>query len=237
MIRFMAPLRLLVDALRQGYDMVQSWPPAGLASRGWRMRTVRLIAKIVLAAGLATAALGVGLRGYMNSRAQNRLLPGEAADIAKLRSPLPQPGFIACPPGYCVAGEAAASPIFAVSWTHLREAWRRMIAAEPRVVEVADDEQHRRSAYIAHTAVLGFPDIVTAEFVALGEDRSSIALYSRSRYGRSDFGTNRRRVERWLSRLKVTLQGPIANAAAADRGKPGSQSHGPRRPVSGTEPR
>jgi uncharacterized protein (DUF1499 family) len=32
-------------------------------------------------------------------------------------------------------------------------------------------------------------------------DRSSLAIYSRSRYGRGDFGTNRRRVERWLSQL------------------------------------
>ena len=76
-----------------------------------------------------------------------------------------------------------------------------MIAAEPRVIEVADDMRRHRSVYVVHTAVLGFPDIVTVEFVALGSDRSSIALYSRSRYGRSDFGKNRRRVARWLSQL------------------------------------
>ena len=47
-----------------------------------------------------------------------------------------------------------------------------------------------------------FPDLVTVEFVALAPDRSSLALYSRARYGRSDFGVNRRRVLRWLSRLQ-----------------------------------
>jgi uncharacterized protein (DUF1499 family) len=142
-----------------------------------------------------------GLRGCMNSPAQDRLLPGEQADVAKLRSPLPQPGFLACPRGYCRAEEAMVSPIFEMSWADLRHAWRRIIAAEPRTILVAEDLQRRRSVYVAHTAVLGFPDIVTIEFVALGPDRSSIALYSRSRYGRSDFGTNRRRVERWLSQL------------------------------------
>jgi uncharacterized protein (DUF1499 family) len=161
------------------------------------MRAVRSIA--ACAAGLA--ALGLGLRGYMNSTAQDRLLHGEQADIAQLRSPLPQPGFLACPPGYCRVGEARASPIFAMSRADLREAWRRMIAAEPRLIQVAEDAQHRRSAYVAHTTVFGFPDIVTVEFVALGSDRSGIALYSRSRYGRYDFGTNRKRVERWLSLL------------------------------------
>ena len=66
--------------------------------------------------------------------------------------------------------------------------------------------RRHRSVYVVHTAVLGFPDIVTVEFVALGSDRSSIALYSRSRYGRSDFGKNRRRVEHWLSQLPQSVQ-------------------------------
>jgi uncharacterized protein (DUF1499 family) len=171
----------------------------------WRISAVRPIAKAAFAAGLAAVALGLGLRGYMNSTTQDRLLPGEAADIAKLRSPLPQPGFLVCPPGYCRAGEAIASPIFGMSSADLREAWRRMIAAEPRLIQVAEDMQHRRAVYVVHTAVLGFPDIVTVEFVALGDDRSSIALYSRSRYGRSDFGTNRRRVDRWLLQLSQSL--------------------------------
>jgi uncharacterized protein (DUF1499 family) len=40
------------------------------------------------------------------------------------------------------------------------------------------------------------------EFVPLGPDRSSLALYSRSRYGEYDFAKNRKRVERWLFLLE-----------------------------------
>ena len=50
-------------------------------------------------------------------------------------------------------------------------------------------------------------DPVTVEFVALAPDRSSLALYSRARYGRSDFGVNRGRVLRWLSRLQQIAGG------------------------------
>src|SRR5262249_15222018 len=100
------------------YDILWAVPTAGW----WRMRAVRPIAKAALAAGLAAVALGLGLRGYMNRTTQDRLLPGEAADIAELRSPLPQPGFLACPTGYCRAEEAMASPIFEMSWADLREA-------------------------------------------------------------------------------------------------------------------
>jgi uncharacterized protein (DUF1499 family) len=164
------------------------------------MCTVRPIAAAVLAAGLVASAFG--LRQFMSGTAQDRLLPGEEVDIAGLRPPLPRPSFLACPAGYCHAAEASASPIFAVPWRQLRDGWRRMIEAEPRIVEVASDPHGRRLTYIAHTALFGFPDIVTVEFAAFGSNGSGIALFSRSRYGRSDLGTNRRRVERWLTLLQ-----------------------------------
>ena len=77
-----------------------------------------------------------------------------------------------------------------------------MIAAEPRLVQIAAQPEQRRLVYIQRSAVLRFPDIVTVEFVALAPEQSSVALYSRARYGRYDFGINRGRVLRWLSRLQ-----------------------------------
>jgi uncharacterized protein (DUF1499 family) len=165
------------------------------------MRGIRAIAGATLAAVLILAAFGLALRVYMNAAGQNQLLPSERIAIAELRSPLPQPSFLACPPGDCRAGEAHASPVFAIPVPRLQELWRRTIAAEPRVVEVTADMRAGHFVYVVHTPLLGFPDIVTVEFVALGVDRSGIAVFSRSRYGRSDFGANRRRVERWLALL------------------------------------
>ena len=156
----------------------------------------------LLGIGLAAIVLGAAVRVFMSRPAQDRLTPHEQVDITALRPPLPQPSFLACPPGYCAAHPALTTPIFAVSWQGLRDAWTKMIAAEPRVVRVAEGSQERRLVYIQHSAVFRFPDIVAVEFVALGPDRSGIALYSRSRYGRSDFGKNRERVERWLGLLE-----------------------------------
>ena len=47
-----------------------------------------------------------------------------------------------------------------------------------------------------------FPDTIQVDFLSLGENRSTLAIYSRSKYGYSDLGTNRARIERWLSRLQ-----------------------------------
>ena len=77
-----------------------------------------------------------------------------------------------------------------------------MLANEINIVPVAYEAERHRLVVIQHTPLLQFPDIVTIEFIALAADRSTLALYSRARYGRSDFGTNRRRVLRWLNRLK-----------------------------------
>ena len=144
---------------------------------------------VVLAALSAAAVIVVGLRLYMGRVAEDQLRPGEDVAIAALRGPLAANAFLACP------------PVFAVSADRLAEYWTQMIAAEPRLVQVAAEPGQRRSVLIQRSALFRFPDLVTVEFVALAPDRSSLALYSRARYGRSDFGVNRRRVLRWLSRL------------------------------------
>ncbi len=166
----------------------------------------RPIATALLGVGLAAIALGAAVRVLMSRPAQDRPAPQERVDIAALRPPLPQPSFLACPPGYCAAHPAMTTPIFALPWRRLRDEWTSMIAAEPRVVRV--ESQGRRLVYIQHSPAFRFPDIVTVEFVALGPDRSGIALYSRSRYGRNDFGKNRERVERWLGLLEKAA--PVA---------------------------
>lgn len=164
----------------------------------------------LLGAGLAAIALFAVVRIFMTRPAQDHLAPQERVDIAALRPPQPQPSFLACPPGYCTARPAVTTPIFALPWQRLRDVWAGMIAVEPRVVRVVS--QGRRLVYIQHSPAFGFPDIITVEFVALGPDRSGIALYSRSRYGRNDFGKNRERVKRWL--------GLLENAAPAAASSP-----------------
>lgn len=166
------------------------------------MRVGRRIRTALLVIGLSVLLLGLALRIYMGSGAEDRLKPGEVVSIPQLRSPLPKNAFLACPPGYCGAAEAITSPVFDMAWDRLRDYWVEMISGERRIVRAAADLGPRRYAYIQHSPVFRFPDMVTVEFVPLGPDRSSLALYSRSRYGEYDFAKNRKRVERWLVLLQ-----------------------------------
>jgi uncharacterized protein (DUF1499 family) len=80
-----------------------------------------------------------------------------------------------------------------------------VIAEQPRVTATRRDGVARQFEYVQRSRVLRFPDVITVQLIPLGPDRSTLAVYSRSRYGRSDFGVNRRRVEDWLTRLERTL--------------------------------
>jgi uncharacterized protein (DUF1499 family) len=149
------------------------------------------------------AGLGLGLRLYMERAGENRLRAGEVVELAALPERLPSNAALACPPGYCRTAAALPSPVFDVDAARLRAAYLRLLAGEKRITPLF--ENPRRIALIQRSLLFGFPDIVTAEFIALGPARSSLALYSRARYGRWDFGVNRRRVARWLARLPRLL--------------------------------
>ncbi len=56
---------------------------------------------------------------------------------------------------------------------------------------------------VARTLFVRWPDWVTVRFIPLGEKRSTLAIYSRSVYGRSDFGANKNRITNWLARLSA----------------------------------
>ena len=105
--------------------------------------------------------------------------------------------FLMCPPHIC-SGHAD-SPVFDVSADELRERWREVISAQPRVELLAEDGQ--QFDYVQRSARLRFPDIITVRFISLSPSQSTLAIYSRSVYGKSDFGVNRKRIEAWLAAM------------------------------------
>jgi uncharacterized protein (DUF1499 family) len=108
---------------------------------------------------------------------------------------------LACPPDVCTAPSDVLPPAYALSAAQLRQAFAAVIAAEPRVTRVAADDTTLTDRYIQRTAMMGFPDTIVVRFFDRPGGRSSLALYSRSEFGRSDFGVNKARIKRWITRL------------------------------------
>ncbi len=109
---------------------------------------------------------------------------------------------LVCPEGFCAASPHAASPVFEISAAALRDRWMAMIERQPRVTGTAADAAALHYDFVQRSLVFRFPDAITVRFIALDEGRATLAIYSRSYYGRDDFGVNRRRVEAWLAALE-----------------------------------
>lgn len=157
---------------------------------------------VLTAAALIVIGL-LGVRFYMGRAAEDRVRPSEVVDFAHLALAARTNVYLLCPrePEICNLPADGVSPIFPVEVGTLRDLLLRLAAAGPRVQLVSEDGEHRHLVFIARSALLRFPDIVTVELIAAGPSRSTLAILSRSRYGRSDFGVNRRRVEDWVGKL------------------------------------
>lgn len=72
--------------------------------------------------------------------------------------------------------------------------------AEPGVTRLAGAVETGRVTYVQRTPLMGYPDAISVSAVPEG-DGARLSLYSRSRYGHSDLGVNKARVEQWLGDL------------------------------------
>ncbi len=112
---------------------------------------------------------------------------------------------LACPPAFCAARSDLTPPVYAVPAQQLRTAFATMIASEPRVVRVASDDAAMTERYVQRTEWLGFPDTIAVRFLDRPNETSTLALYSRSKFGEGDLGVNRARIERWLAKLSTIV--------------------------------
>jgi len=67
----------------------------------------------------------------------------------------------------------------------------------PRTYVLAGSVREGMVTYITRSKRMGFPDYTTAQ-----QDGDTLRVYGRLRFGRSDFGVNRNRVDGWLADLQ-----------------------------------
>lgn len=79
---------------------------------------------------------------------------------------------------------------------------RVLFASQPGTYVAAEFPDRLQSHYVVRSAVLNFPDLVTVQVAAAGQDQATLAIWSRSVYGRSDLGVNRERTKAWLAALQ-----------------------------------
>ena len=168
------------------------------------MRFLRWL--LIVIAGIAAAFVTLIIEGQT---LESVIFPvGEVPviDFATLqRGPAPNQ-YLLCPAAMCVTQTDGAAPVYDVPVSKLQVVWDQMIAEQPRVELQRRDITNMQIDYVQRSRLLRFPDLITVLFVPVDDTHSTLAIYSRSVYGKGDLGVNRARVEEWLARLKVRLE-------------------------------
>lgn len=92
--------------------------------------------------------------------------------------------------------------IYAIPPVDLANALEKVALDMPGTSRLAGDPQDLWMTYVVRSRIIGFPDYVSVRVIPEGENRAMLSIYSRARFGRSDLGVNRGRVENWLAALR-----------------------------------
>ncbi|MFW2543484.1 DUF1499 domain-containing protein [Primorskyibacter sp. 2E107] len=73
-----------------------------------------------------------------------------------------------------------------------------IILATPRTELLAGGPEAGRATYVTRSLWMGFPDYTTVQ-----QSEDQLEIFARQRFGTSDMGVNRKRVDGWLQALRA----------------------------------
>lgn len=122
-------------------------------------------------------------------------------DFSRLGRPRPRNAALAAPPGMHVQPDIITRRRDAPP-RRLYDVLKGVALWQPRTVLHAAFDEQLQAHFVTRTDRCNFPDLIT---IQVTPDQMP-ALYSRSVYGRADFGVNRHRLVTWLTALDAALQ-------------------------------
>ena len=125
-------------------------------------------------------------------------------DVAHLVRPSTPNTALAAPAGFAPPPDIVTSP-YALAPDALFTLVQAVAAQQPRTYQAALYFGQHQVHYVARSTVFNFPDLIMVQVQSAGPDTSLLIIYSRSVYGRSDLGVNRKRVAAWLAALRTKL--------------------------------
>lgn len=126
-------------------------------------------------------------------------------DIGAIVRPASPNTALAAPAGFTPTPDVV-TPVYDMPPAALFSAIEAVAAAQPRTYRLATFDDRLQVHFVARSALFGFPDLIMAQVLPHEEGGrlgSTLVLYSRSVYGQSDLGVNRRRVTAWLADLNA----------------------------------
>ena len=94
------------------------------------------------------------------------------------------------------------APIYRVNPTFLANTLDDFVMHEALVERVAGSPEAGWVTYVQRSPRMRMPDYISVKVIDLANGNSTIAIFSRSRFGIGDMGVNKARVRRWLTALE-----------------------------------
>jgi uncharacterized protein (DUF1499 family) len=152
----------------------------------------------LLAIGVLAVGGAIAIRRQSDNPADWHLDP--------LTAPTPSTpnSYRVAPAGESIDRDADA-PTFSVPVAELAAAFDAVALGDDRVDVLAGSASDGFVTYVQRSAFFAFPDYVSVRFIEADGGGSTLAVFSRSRYGKGDLGVNNKRVVRWLEQLGRTV--------------------------------
>lgn len=96
----------------------------------------------------------------------------------------------------------APAPVYTANPTLMAKAFDDFVMAQNKVERIAGSAEEGWVTYVQKSNSWNFPDYISVKFIDLNGGSSTVAIFSRSRFGHSDMGVNKERVETWLKSLQ-----------------------------------
>lgn len=90
------------------------------------------------------------------------------------------------------------APVYGERAFDMATAFHEFAMSQRGVERVGGRPEELHMTYVQRTPRLGFPDYFSIRFIDLPKGYSTVAIYSRSRFGYGDLGVNAARVKAWM---------------------------------------
>jgi hypothetical protein len=122
-------------------------------------------------------------------------------DMTRIERPATPNTFLAGPAGMNPRPDQVTEEQ-SLSAAALYEKTRAYLEKQPRTYIAAEFPDRLQAHYVVRSRLMNYPDLVTVQVNNDGAGLSTLMIWSRNVYGRSDFGVNRERTKAWLAALR-----------------------------------
>ncbi len=110
--------------------------------------------------------------------------------------------FRLAPPGLTEEPVDMPAPVYSANPTLMAKAFDDFVLKQNKVKRIAGSPEEGWMTYVQRSPRWNFPDYISVKFIDLNGGKSTVAIYSRSRFGYSDMGVNEARVKTWIRALE-----------------------------------